>query len=124
MLYATFRVMATFCGVMGLIIMISQGTFTFVILPIIIIIWGLFSFFEPNDREYLRRNGIIEDEYLSFFSDDGYYNNTQYGTYNPRSTQCTTSYIGGKYSQYNEISKKCKRNFKISVGEEKKLETI
>jgi hypothetical protein len=119
MLYATFRVMATFCGVMGLIIMISQSTFTFVILPIIIIIWGLFSFFEPNDKEYLRRNGIIEDEYLSFFSDDGYYNNTQYDTYNPRTTQHTTSYIGGKYSQYNEISKKCKRNFKISIGEEK-----
>lgn len=106
--------MATFCGAMGLICMISQNTFTFVILPIIIIIWGLFSFFEPNDKEYLRRNGTIDDEYLSLFSDGGYYNNAK----------CPTSYIGGNRSQYNEISKKCKRNFKISIGEEEKLETI
>ena len=82
MLYGTFRAIMMFCGSMGIIYMIDQNDYTFIIFPIASLIWGWFSFFDPEDREYLRRNGINPDEFSAFFPDYGYYAD---GSYNPSS---------------------------------------
>lgn len=147
MLYGTFRTIMMFCGFMGIIYMIDQEDFKFIIFPIALLIWGWFSFFDPEDREYLRRNGIDPDDFSVFFPDYGYYADGTYkpsnhhinvGTNRDKTSWSTshnrqynndtnnnydynyeryaphqTTYYSGQ--QYKGLSKKCKRNFKITV---------
>lgn len=67
MLYTSFRATVMIAAILGLLHMITEGSFIYMFFPIVIIIWAIYSFFDENDREYLRRNGINPDEISWFF---------------------------------------------------------
>ncbi len=74
MLYNHFVVCMVTCAIFALINMIHDQLWQYLILPIGIIVWGIFKFFDANDREYLRRMGIDPDEFNAFFPE--YYDTT------------------------------------------------
>jgi hypothetical protein len=61
---------------LGMIDMVVNEQWAYIILPIGILIWGIFKFFDENDREYLEHMGIDPDEFNAFFPD--YYSNYSY----------------------------------------------
>ena len=136
MLYSSFRVIVVICAILGLLHMIAEGSFIYILFPIAIVVWGLYSFFDENDKEYLRRNGIDPDEISWFFPDyndygavrdsysspnrrsypartnNSYNTNAQYSRYAPQGQYPYKTY----YNQdYKGFVSKCKRNFKITV---------
>ena len=132
------------CAFFALINMIDNQEWHYIILPIGIFIWGIFKFFDENDREYLRRRGIDPDDYDMFFSDfydddtyglNNHHNHNNHVRYQPSSyprregntiswdgtrdySTYQTQSIGGRWQNpaYNGMVKKCKRNFKITVN--------
>ena len=76
MLYYNFIVCIMVCAFLALLNMIFDQEWQYIILPIGILIWGFFKFFDDNDRNYLKSRGIDPDDY-SMFDDwfDGGYNN-------------------------------------------------
>jgi hypothetical protein len=68
--------------------MADKGDFEFIILPIGILIWGVFKFFDDNDRKYLEDRGIDPDEFNAFFPDeyDNTYTKSHHRTYNPNNS--------------------------------------
>lgn len=138
MLYNSFRGMMMLTAIIGIFHMIVYSSYVYIFFPIIILIWGLFSFFDENDKEFLRRHGIDPDEisWLSpEYTDYGYetkhhrriaparngytpkQNNWSYDkqTYTPYAQSYVTT--PNTYGQeYKQILPKCKRNFKISVS--------
>lgn len=138
MLYNNFIVCVMTCAFFALLSMIVNHDWEYIILPIGILIWGIFKFFDENDREYLRRRGFDPDEY-SIFSpnefDETYPTSTHKTTKQNASgneTFDSTLYVGraNDYTRYqpkvqtrqdpryNGMVKKCKRNFIISVSNE------
>ena len=143
MLYTSFRATVMIAATLGLLHMIAEGSFIYMFFPIAIIIWAIYTFFDENDREYLRRNGIDPDEISWFFPDyedygvvrdkhstmnrksSSAYNgsmsaNAQYSRYAPQ-------YPFGGYKGYSDpvykvLKDKCKRNFKITISKEKVTE--
>jgi hypothetical protein len=127
----------------AMINMIVNEHWTYIILPIGILIWGIFKFFDDNDREYLTKMGIDPDEFNAFFPDyygnynrhrETYKGNTNNGAVNGNTItwdrfQKPNDINDGFFHQvyprknpaYKGMVKKCKRNFKITV-EEKKVE--
>ena len=77
MLYNNFIVCMMVCAFMALLCMIDNGDWQYIILPIGILIWGIFKFFDENDRKYLEGMGIDPDEFNAFFPDE--YDNYSYG---------------------------------------------
>jgi hypothetical protein len=51
------------CAFFALISMCIDGQWTYIILPIGILLWGFFKFFDDNDRQFLQRHGINPDEF-------------------------------------------------------------
>ena len=90
--------------------------------PIAIIVWVLYSIFDEEDREYLRRNGIDPDSISWLYTEyDDYrtpsYANRNVNTYNYQATQTWQTQQRNQYSeQYKKISKKCQRNFKVNLA--------
>jgi len=154
MLYGSFRAAVLAAAILGLLHMIAEGSFIYIFFPIAIIIWAFYSFFDENDREYLRRNGIDPDEISWFFPEYSDYGavrdkhstmNRTSGDYRrsyPARTN-SSSYNGsisadvqyapqGSYYGYREYSNpvykalkdKCKRNFKITVSKENDTEQL
>jgi len=147
MLYSSFRILLMFPSFLAILNMIATDKYEYIFFPIVILIWAIYSFFDENDREYLRRNGIDADEISWFFPD---YNN--YGavrdkhkplnqnssshtrTYPARKTTDnsryapTTAYSGYDYgyygytsgysNPYEKLKDKCKRNFKITIAKD------
>ena len=70
MLYNNFIVCMMTCAFFALLSMIDNHEWHYIILPIGILIWGIFKFFDENDREFLRRLGINPDEFNVFFPND------------------------------------------------------
>ena len=146
MLYNNFIVCMMTCAFFALISMIDNQEWQYIVLPIGILIWGIFKFFDENDREFLRRLGIDPDEYNAFFPDDynGKYrinnnvrreNNTiTWGNVeddfdsnlfrqqedHTRYQPTVQTYNRGNWQNpsYKGMVKKCKRNFKITIGKE------
>ena len=139
MLYNSFKVIMMFCSIMGILFMWSKEEYTYIIFPTAILIGGIFSFFDPEDKEYLRRNGINPDD--AWFPDYGY---DMYGGYNSSNTYYNHNYnktikshnksnedFYSDYSRYmpktsddfgfnskrayKTLLPKCKRNFKITI---------
>ena len=150
MLYNNFIVCMMTCAFFALISMIDNQEWHYIILPIGILIWGVFKFFDADDREYLRRLGIDPDEFNAFFPDeyDGKYNiNAKLNKpYHKQGTNTVTwgnvedDFDSDLFKQqsdhtryqptvqtynrstwqnpiYKGMVKKCKRNFKIELGE-------
>ena len=76
MLYNNFIVCIMTVAFFAMIDMAVTGQWTYIILPIGIFIWGIFKFFDENDRKYLEGIGIDPDEFNAFFPD--YYDNYSY----------------------------------------------
>ena len=136
MLYNSFRVTIMFTAAIGVLHMIAMGSYVYILFPIAIIIWGIYSFFDENDKEYLRRNGIDADEVPWFFPDY-----TDYGAVRSKSPSRSYSHkshnrysyngsvnVDEQYSrympkkdvyntEYEALKNKCKRNFKITIAE-------
>lgn len=81
MLYNNFIVCIMTCAVFALLHMMVNYNYTYIILPIGILIWGVFKFFDADDRKYLESMGINPDEFNAFFPEwsEGTY--PTYGTY-------------------------------------------
>lgn len=132
------------CAVFALLNMINNQEWHYIILPIGILIWGIFKFFDEDDRHYLEMNGIDPDEYNPFFPDLYDINTNNHHQYQNKSTlnDKTSStakwghnteadyghsynyegYIrrqanGTRYQNpaYKGMVNKCKRNFKIRI---------
>ena len=90
MLYNNFIACIMTCAFFALITMIDNHDWEYILLPIGILIWGIFKFFDANDRDWLWDRGIDPDEYNAFFPDiydDKYHrryqrSNTSYPTRN------------------------------------------
>lgn len=98
MLYNNFIVCMMVCAFFALLSMIDNQEWHYIILPIGILIWGIFKFFDEDDREYLRRLGIDPDEFNAFFPDDynGKYNiNTNVSHPSPRRNGNTITWSEG-----------------------------
>lgn len=113
MLYNIFRVVMFFCAVTGLMSMIDKGDTSYIIFPIATIIWSIYSAFEPEYEEYERRNYFDTNPNYSYYeknsNNQGHHiqldsNNNKGGFFSPI-----------KKEDYKSISKKCKRNFKVTI---------
>ncbi len=152
MLYTSFRATVMVAAILGLLHMIAEGSFIYIFFPIAIIIWAIYTFFDENDREYLRRNGIDPKEISLFFPDYSDYgavrdnhstmNRTSgdyrrsyparisRSSYNGSMSADTqyaryapqSSYYGYSNPVYKALKDKCKRNFKITVSKEEVTE--
>ena len=147
MLYTSFRVTVMTSAILGLFHMIAAGSYIYILFPIAIIIWAVYTFFDENDREYLRRNGIDPDEISWFFPEYSDYGaiRDSHSSMNRTSSNYRRSYpartntgynngasINDDYSRYapqypyrtysnpvyKRLKDKCKRNFKITVFKE------
>lgn len=76
MLYNNFIVCIMTVAFFAMIDMVVNEQWGYIILPIGILIWGIFKFFDENDRKYLEGMGIDPDEFNAFFPD--YYDNSTY----------------------------------------------
>lgn len=63
MLYSNFVACMMACAFFALINMCIDEQWTYIILPIGILLWGFFKFFDDNDRQFLQRRGIDPDEF-------------------------------------------------------------
>lgn len=145
MLYNSFRATIMSAAILGFLHMIVEGSFVYIFFPIAIIVWVIYSFFDENDREYLRRNGIDPDEISWFFPDYEYYGavrdnhcpmnrtSSEYRRSYPARTNSSSysgntntdryappysygTYIGYSNPAYKALKDKCKRNFKITIA--------
>lgn len=73
MLYNNFIACIMTVAFFAMIHMVVNEQWAYIILPIGILIWGIFKFFDENDRKYLEGMGIDPDEFNAFFPD--YYDN-------------------------------------------------
>lgn len=143
MLYTSFRATVMAAAILGLLHMITEGSFIYMFFPIAIIIWAVYTFFDENDREYLRRNGInpeaiswsfndysdygaVRDNHSTMNRTSGDYRKsyparTNSSSYN-RSMGANTQYTYYGYREYSNpvykvLKDKCKRNFKITIAD-------
>lgn len=116
MLYTSFRATVMAAAILGLLHMITEGSFIYMFFPIAIIIWAVYTFFDENDREYLRRNGINPEAISWSFNDYSDYGYVPQNTY----------YGYREYSNpvYKVLKDKCKRNFKITISKENDTEQL
>ena len=120
MTYLFFRAMMIFMSIMGFITMITLDDYKYVLFPIAMFVWAIFSFFDEDDKEYMRRNNINPNSHSWFFpEDEGYYNYEYYdsgqrqyhsNTHTTHVTKITTS-----DPEYKKIVKRCRKNFKVTI---------
>ena len=147
MLYNNFIFCIMTCGGISLIAMIINQDWEYILLPIGILIWGFYKFFNDDDEEYRRRheydydvpyrdikstrpnvNGNtiswrgntprVEDDFdFDLFGLTKSKKEEDYTRYQPK----TTTFDKRKYQdpRYKGMVDKCKRNFKITISEEK-----
>lgn len=117
MLYDAFRFSVMIASVLGIIHMIAVDSYIYIYFPIVIEFWGIYSFVDAREKEDIRRNGgsAHSSSWFGTWYDDYEIaqNKTHHRTISSYSTRTTT-----KNNDYKTISKKCKRNFKITIGEE------
>lgn len=96
MLYNSFRVLMIITSVMGILNMIVQSSYEYIFFPITIIIWGIFSFFDENDRR--NRYNSYESTYTPYAQ-----SNVYKGTYTYSNTI------------YKKLLPKVKRSVKVTI---------
>ena len=103
--------------------MIANDDYDYILFPVAIIIWMLYSFFDEDDKEHRRRNGDYYelnthkknrryyDPYYGYGYDiyNTYYDNSYYN----RSSMNNNSLYANQ--EYKKIVKRCKRTRKISI---------
>lgn len=148
MLYSSFRILLMFPSFLAILNMIATEKYEYIFFPIVILIWAIYSFFDENDKEYLRRNGIDADEISWFFPDYNDYgavrdnhkplnqnSSSHTRTYPARKTTDNSryapttaysdyydydyyGYTSGYSNPYKKLKDKCKRNFKITIAKD------
>lgn len=120
MLYGVFVFFMISLSIMGIIHMVATESYTYIIFPISMIVWGVFKYFKEDDDEYCRRNNInrdIDSGWLGGEYADGYYDD--YGAYhrdysrtNNISIHSRPSTCNYRYSdpEYKKIAPRVKRN--------------
>ena len=146
MLYSSFRILLMFPSLLAILNMVATNKYEYIFFPIVILVWIIYSFFDEDDREYLRRNGIDADEISWFFPDYNDYgavrdnykplkqnssshiktyparkatDNSRYApktTYNGYYDYDYYGYASGYSNTYKKLKDKCKRNFKITIA--------
>ena len=96
------------CAILSILIMTDKEDMTFILLPIAMLVWGIYSFFEPNDKEHIRRSGYGNNSWTSYDYYDYPYKPTKPITRN-------STYISNK--QYKPIVTRCKRSVKITLND-------
>lgn len=141
-LYNNFIVCMMCCAFFALLNMIDEQEWQYIVLPIGILIWGFFKFFDENDREYLIREGYDPDTFNGWLSEDSNrYSTTSYqGRSNYtlpadnatrttwQNSQPAVSRQGGATTvtwvnrgteqDYKHLVSKCRRNFNIAIGKD------
>ena len=133
-----------FPSFLAILNMIATDKYEYIFFPIVILIWAIYSFFDEDDREYLRRNGIDADEISWFFPDYNDYgavrdnhkqlnqNSSSHNRTYPAIKTIdnsryapTTAYNEYDYgytswysNPYKKLKDKCKRNFKITIAKD------
>jgi hypothetical protein len=135
-----------FPSLLAILNMVATNKYEYIFFPIVILVWIIYSFFDEDDREYLRRNGIDADEISWFFPDYNDYgavrdnykplkqnssshiktyparkatDNSRYApktTYNGYYDYDYYGYASGYSNTYKKLKDKCKRNFKITIA--------
>lgn len=101
MLYNNFIACIMTVAFFAMIDMVVNEQWAYIILPIGIFIWGIFKFFDANDRKYLEDMGIDPDEFNAFFPD--YYDNYTYNRTHRRNSNYPT-YNNGASVNKNTIT--------------------
>lgn len=122
MLYDCFRVAVMITSALGIIHMVAMDSFIYIYFPVVALVWGLFSFFDEDDKEYIRRNGYYSDYRTTSYYDSPYApppsHNTRYGGTTNNRTQYTSYYQSYNSKEYDGLVKKCKRNFNITIAKD------
>ena len=136
------------CAFLALITMADNQDWQYIILPIGILIWGVYIFFKENDDNYLMSKGIDPKRCDSLFGDyyddyddyqnqgnNGYHTNVNGNTitWDRVDDLSNTNEYLRDYSRYQPktikpwsnpsykgLVKKCKRNFKITIDEDER----
>ena len=132
MLFKHFTYCMLICATLILLNMCNDQQWEYVILPIGVLIGGIYKLFDDDDRQYLMSQGIDPDNYEGWFPDlfpynDDTYTQTQHHcTYNGQTTYNRKPYqqpsqntylFNDNKNIYKHIVKKCKRNVKINIDE-------
>ena len=124
MTYLFFRAMMIFMSVMGFITMMTLDDYKYVLFPIAMFVWAIFSFFDEDDKEYMRRNNINPNSHSWFFpehDDYEYYDSgqRQYPSHT-RTTRITKSKTPDP--EYKKIVKRCRKSVKVTIDKINKNE--
>ena len=130
MLYLCFRAIVIFLSIMAFISMTSTGNHEYIILPITMFIWVLYTFFDEDDKEYRRRHGIKPnkswwgwddyDGYGYYGGNGGYYDGSRHyhsTTHHTPSTESTgsTRITGRNDPTYKKIVKRCRKSVNVTI---------
>ena len=122
MLYLFFRGIMIFLSVMGFVSMAATEDYKYIIFPICVFIWALYTFFNEEDKEYRRRHGTtsgmswFDDDY-GYYGDEGYYGRTPHTSYRS-SYNNSSSYTPQRTCSnpaYKKIVKRCKKSVNITI---------
>jgi hypothetical protein len=113
---------------MGFISMTSSGNDKYIIFPIAMFIWVIYTFFDEDDKEYKRRHGIKSNswfgwddygEYGYYGADGNYYNGRGYHSSHNAPTRnskpVTPKIIGVSEPEYKRIVKRCRKSVNITI---------
>lgn len=117
MLYDSLRIALMLFAAVGMVHMISTDSFMYISFPITMLVWGIYSFFDENDKEYIRRNGYDQMYFGGHTRNTTYYSDNS--RYMPRTTY--SGYRQSSYSNskdYESIAKKCTRNFNVTIAKD------
>lgn len=115
MLYAIFRIIALLTAIFGFATMLDTENTAFIILPIMMIVWGCYSLY----RQF--GGSVNQSNHHSFWGDDSWLCPDAYDTNNPQHTvvrykpASTWPSIKDDKREYKAIKKKMKPNLKITI---------
>ncbi len=121
MQYGCFRFLLAFAAIMGVMHMIYENSYDYLFFPIVVIFWVIYTFFDEDDQEYLKRNPISNEDMAWLNNDYSHYPQTPKKTrqvtqysYNPTRHE---AYIPHKQEVFKEkyLFTKCKRSVKITI---------
>jgi hypothetical protein len=105
-----------FLSVMGLLTMATSGEDKYIIFPIAMLIWALYTFFDEDDKEYVRRHETSHRKsYNDWFGYDGYYGDNSRYYPNTATNKPKTIVITSSSEAYKKIVKRCRKSVNITI---------
>ena len=116
MLYASFRIIAIVTAIFGMVTMIDTDNTNFIILPIMMIVWGCYSLYKQFG------GGVKSPNRHSFWGDDSWLcpdsydsNSSQHPVVRCKPSVTWASSDKPNKKEYQAITKKMKQNLKITI---------